>query len=293
MTVFIVTSEDWTKGCMGDHYCNARVAALSQAGAVHRDISEIEREPAGPDDVVISFVHPPGSQFQARVRPENRWLFCVDESIGGEPPYARQLRRCKEHNLGGCIVTYANPAHLQVLSDAGIKACYFPLVMGPKRQRRDKTHTILISGQTDPKTYPERHRLRGLFPLAHELAHPGYWPNLRHSIVGDRYLELLDCYELIVTDCAGWRDRFVAKYYEAAQCHALPIGSIPSYIIGEVRDHLFDTAGMSDDEVRAEVTCLLSNRDVLHRMQDDFSEAMYRHYDPLKHAFRVMWEVCR
>lgn len=297
MTTYIVTSKEWTLGCMGEAYCNDRVKALVSQGAVHRDIEDIEREPAKQDDVVISFVHPPNSRFQSAVLKKNRWLFAVDETIGSNGIYEKQIRRCRENGLGGVVTTYGNEAHLQRLHDADLKVCYYPLVMGPERVRKSKPGRILCSGQIDPRVYPERHRLAGILssqPGFAALQHPGYWPSpMAHQFTGDKYLDLLDEYELVIVDRAGSRDRFVAKYYEAAACHALPIGDIPSYMPSVLREHMINTDGMTNDEVRAEVTCLLAAPAVLLDMQKGYEKMMRFLYDPIDTAMRVMWEVNR
>jgi hypothetical protein len=292
VTVYVVTSKEWTLGCMGDAYCNDRVAALVRAGAVHIDAEQIGSKPL-PSDHIITFVNPPGWDFLKAVPPQNRWLFAVDEVIGGSGIYEKQVRRCKEHSMGGVVVTYGNESHMQVLRDAGLKVVYFPLVMPPVRPKKLKTGSILMSGQVDPRTYPERARLCRLFPEARQLPHPGYWPNLRHDIVGEKYLDLLDTCELIVTDKAGYRDRFVAKYYESAACHALPIGNLPSYMPQEITEMLVNTEGMPDADVKAEVIALLSDVPYLRRCQDAYEAMMRKHYDPDQHAQRVLWEVDR
>lgn len=289
--IYVITSEDWTKGCMGDPYCNDRVAALERAGCKHLDIEEAQAKQFKPSDTVITFVNPPGWHPGCRF-----WLFAVDESVGGSPPYAKQVVRCKQFDMQGVVTTYGNPKHLQVLKDAGLKTSYYPLCVKEVRDRRPKSGKVLCSGQVDQQTYPERLRLSNLLhtmPGFHRLEPPGYWPNLRHNFVGLKYLSLLDCYDLVITDCAGDKDRFVAKYVEAAECHALPIGNVPSYMPDELKQLICNTEGMTDDEVRAEVTAMLSARAWLLDRQERYSETMARLYDVTDHAVRVTWEVER
>lgn len=297
MSVFVVTSAAWRNGCLGDHYCNDRVAALTRAGAIHVDVQDMEATMiADENDVIITFVNPPASHFMERVHPHNRWLFTVDECVGGSHPYEKQVARCKEHSMGGVIATYGNEQHLQVLRDAGLKVVVFPLVMGRERRRSEKSRGVLASGQLDVNTYPERARVFQALsgePYTSVLAHPGYWPNLRHDVVGEKYLELLDSYQLVIVDRAGHRDRFVAKYYEAAQCHALPVGDCPSYMPPVLREMMVNTEGMPDEDVRAEVRVLMKHRDVLEERQECFRMLMHCLYHADDHARRVMREVNR
>jgi hypothetical protein len=287
--IYIVTSEDWTKGCMGDAYCNDRVAALVRADCVHLDIAEAQKKRFKPTDHVVTFVNPPGWHPNCSF-----WLFAVDETIGGNPPYAKQVKRCADFRMTGVVTTYANPQHLQVLKDAGLKTVYFPLCVKEIRPRTTKTVGLLLTGQDDIRTYPERARLGHLLrdtPGFYGLAPPGYWPNLRHDTVGEKYLQLVDSADLVITDCAGDKDRFVAKYIEAAECHALPIGNVPSYMPDELKKLICNTEGMPAADVLREVDTMLGARAWLLDRQESYSAAVARLYDATDHALRVTWEI--
>lgn len=297
MSVFIVDSKEW-RNCVYED-SRRRIKDLVAAGAISIDVEEALQAEFSEVDTVISFVHPPGTQF--KVKPERHFLFTNDEAAtSATEAYGRQIKRCREHSIkGGVIVTYANKEHLKCLQGAGLHAIHYPHPLPGHRQRRQKTPgKVLISGDQTYNTYPGRVlAAAALLPagLTHFLEHPGTELNrASHQFVGDKYLELLDLYHMGTVCRAGYRDRMVAKYVEMAACYVLPVGDCPSYMPSELKALMVNTEQMNPHQVREEVKRLFfSAEEELHQRQERFHDLCAELYDGPTLAKRVLEEVMR
>ncbi len=295
MSVFIVDSKEW-RNCVYED-SRRRIKDLVAAGAISIDVEEALQAEFSEVDTVISFVHPPGTQF--KVKPERHFLFTNDEAAtSATEAYGRQIKRCREHSIkGGVIVTYANKEHLKCLQGAGLHAIHYPHPLPGHRRRQQKTPgKVLISGDQTYSTYPTRVlAAAALLPagLTHFLEHPGTELNrASHQFTGDKYLELLDSYHMGTVCRAGYRDRLLAKYVEFGACHVLPVGDCPSYMPQGLKDLVVDTTKMNPHEIREEVKRLFFKaEEELQQRQQRYHDLCAEFYDGKGLAVRVVKEV--
>lgn len=240
-------------------------------------------------------------------RPEDRWLYVVDEQSGSDPhAYSRALAYMK-YMVGtkNIIVTYQNAAHLSLLQGAGTNVLVLPQCIENIRPRVQKTNDVIVSGQLDPVFYdmPDRpfyvtrtrvaSALRRSWPdRATLLQYPGTEASeALHARVGEGYLKTLDVFRLGVVCRGGTHDRFVGKYVEMGACHVLPVGDCPSYMPEEMKRTMVNVEGMSDERVLAELDRLLKNPEELNRRTDVFTDETRKRYLSLLNVRRVLDEM--
>lgn len=255
-------------------------------------------------------------------QPKNRWLYVIDEGMfsAGSVPYEQSMRYAEDViGTKNIIVTYRSRKHLNVLKKRGFRIINMPQCIARIRKRIDKPNGVIVSGQLDPAFfnrdnlnnpyYVERTRIAmalqdakiraflkdqndmssGLFKF---LSYPGMTTSTAtHDKVGEKYLEMLDTFQLGVVCRAGFRDRFVGKYVEMAGSHVLPVGDCPTYMPAAMKRAMVNTEGMSDDAVVDEVCRLLENPSEVLMRAETFASIVSKKFMSLTNAKRVIEEL--
>lgn len=231
-----------------------------------------------------------------RFLPEDKWHYVVDESNSSSGPYDKALSYMRLLNVGNIIVTYQNAAHLQKLSDRGIRYSVMPQTFPVIRPKVDKSRGVLLSGQVSASFYPVRTKawtaLEGT-KHAFALRTPGQDISTRnHDTIRERYYQLLDTCRMGIVCRAGARDRFVAKYIEMGACHCLPVGDCPTYMPNEMKAAMVNIEGMGSAQVVEEVRRLLEDApDELARRTAAFTAGVAQHYMATPNMQRVLREI--
>lgn len=194
----------------------------------------------------------------------DKWHYVVDESSSTSKPYDKAISYMELLNFGNIIVTYQNPGHLARLSSSGYRYAIMPQTFPAIREKKEKEHGILLSGQVSDAFYPVRSRtwrlLESSLPEHVKLLRtPGQDISTRtHNVIREEYYNLVDKCRMGIVCRAGHRDRFVAKYIEMGACHCLPVGDCPTYMPTEMKQAMVDVGQMRDADVLSEMRRLLT-----------------------------------
>lgn len=272
-------------------YFDYVLAAFQNRGAL---VMEEERFMASgngqfvPDgDRIINFYCDKPQDVWQRCHPQFRWNYAIDEVAKDDGrAYATKIMQCKTNDCSRMIVTFANPKHLASLHALGISTVGMPCCPPRIRPRTTKPNAIAAFGSYHPKTYPERTRVKDLLVRT-------FGPQNVHEFMGDKkvgeqYAEVLDNYQLGITDRAGFRDRFVNKYVEYGASHVLPVGDCPSYMPIDMKQAMVNTEGKDPKWIVSEVNRLLHNREELVTRQEAYTNSVARNFNILFHADRVI-----
>lgn len=245
-----------------------------------------------------------------RFKPEHRWHHVVDvEKLGDAVPYARATTYAQ--NVVGTknlITTYETKTHMEALEAQGFRHVTMPHCMMDIRPRVKKTHGIAVSGQLDiaapgaegskPQLYVTRTNVAQA--LIHSgfgqdvtwIPHPGHsLSELRHDVVYDQYMKMLDVHCLSVTCKGSRRDSLVGKYVEFGACHVLPVGDCPSYMPEEMKLAMVDVEKMTRPQIVAEIKRLLASPEELTARTEAYVEQVRKHFLGEPNARRVMQEI--
>lgn len=249
------------------------------------------------DQVVFYGNHESYMHVASRFVPEARWLYVVDESNTTSEPYDKALDAMKKKDVKNIIVTYQNSAHLNKLTENGVRYVIMPQTMPAIRPKVNKKQVVLISGQMCNAFYPTRalvaHALHKQLPqYVQQLETPGQdISTKRHDTIREKYYSLLDTCTMGVVCRAGNRDRFVAKYIEMGACNVLPIGDCPSYMPEEMKRAMLNAEGMSPEQIVSEVQHLFLAPNELQSRIDSYVAGIKQHYLTLPNMQRVMSEI--